>query len=73
MAILPSAFWRKTIDKRNVFRRSLPYFFSSETLTKLMNGLLEKAIVADTYEFSFEGHPNHTFREQLETLYNLGE
>jgi oxygen-independent coproporphyrinogen III oxidase len=49
-----------------------PTFFSSESLTKLMNGLLENAIVADKCEFSFEGHPNHTAKEQLQTLYNLG-
>jgi oxygen-independent coproporphyrinogen III oxidase len=49
-----------------------PTFFSSESLTRLMNGLLEKASVAVKHEFSFEGHPNHTSREQLQTIFDLG-
>jgi len=49
-----------------------PTFFSSENLSKLINGLLELSELHNDYEFSFEGHPNNTTKEQLQTLYNLG-
>jgi oxygen-independent coproporphyrinogen III oxidase len=49
-----------------------PTFFSSSNLEKLIKGILEDANVADEYEFGFEGHPNNTTAEQLQTLYNLG-
>ncbi|WP_323788024.1 oxygen-independent coproporphyrinogen III oxidase [Psychroserpens sp.] len=49
-----------------------PTFFSSENLSKLINGLLEPSELHADYEFSFEGHPNNTTKEQLQTLYSLG-
>ncbi|MFI1745485.1 oxygen-independent coproporphyrinogen III oxidase [Thalassobellus sediminis] len=49
-----------------------PTFFSPENLEKLIKGLLKDSELADTYEFSFEGHPNNTTREHLEALYNVG-
>lgn len=49
-----------------------PTFFSSKNLTRLMEGILAKAKRDKDYKFSFEGHPNNTSYEQLETLYNLG-
>ncbi|MFD2916214.1 oxygen-independent coproporphyrinogen III oxidase [Psychroserpens luteus] len=49
-----------------------PTFFSSENLERLIKGILRKANLADDHEFSFEGHPNNTTREHLQTLYNLG-
>lgn len=49
-----------------------PTFFSSANLELLINGILAKANKANNYEFSFEGHPNNTTREQLQKLYNLG-
>lgn len=49
-----------------------PTFFAPENLRKLINGIFELADAAPGYEFSFEGHPNNTTREHLETLYNLG-
>jgi oxygen-independent coproporphyrinogen III oxidase len=49
-----------------------PTFFNSSNLEKLINGILEDADVAEEHEFGFEGHPNHTSAEQLQTLYNLG-
>lgn len=49
-----------------------PTFFSSENLSKLIKGLLEPSELHSDYEFSFEGHPNNTTKEQLQTLYNLG-
>lgn len=49
-----------------------PTFFSSDNLSKLIKGILEPSEVHKDYEFSFEGHPNNTTKEQLQTLYNLG-
>lgn len=49
-----------------------PTFFSPENLQKLITGLLERAEVHGNAEFSFEGHPNNTTREHLQTLYDLG-
>lgn len=49
-----------------------PTFFSPENLQSLVHGLLQNTTLADHYEFSFEGHPNNTTFEHLQTFYNLG-
>lgn len=49
-----------------------PTFFSSENLKKLINGIKELSEVLPNPEFSFEGHPNYTSKEQLQTLFDLG-
>ncbi|ENU79265.1 oxygen-independent coproporphyrinogen III oxidase [Acinetobacter sp. ANC 3789] len=49
-----------------------PTFFSAEHLLELIQGILAKADIAPQHEFSFEGHPNNTTREHLQTLYDLG-
>ena len=49
-----------------------PTFFSPDHLKQLINGILNKSNLAVDYEFSFEGHPNNTSTEHLETLYDLG-
>ncbi len=49
-----------------------PTFFSPENLSFLIQGIFKHAHYANNYEFSFEGHPNNTTREHLQTLYNLG-
>lgn len=49
-----------------------PTFFSTDNLKRLIDGLLRKATLAENYEFSFEGHPNNTTKEHLQTLYDLG-
>lgn len=49
-----------------------PTFFSSENLKKLINGIFKRADKFETFDFSYEGHPNHTSEEQLQTLYDLG-
>ncbi|MBW8360443.1 MAG: oxygen-independent coproporphyrinogen III oxidase [Weeksellaceae bacterium] len=49
-----------------------PTFFSPENLKKLLESIFAKADIADSPEFSFEGHPNNTTREHLQTLYDLG-
>lgn len=49
-----------------------PTFFSSENLEMLIKGILKDSDLDEAYEFSFEGHPNNTTLEHLQTLYNLG-
>jgi oxygen-independent coproporphyrinogen-3 oxidase len=49
-----------------------PTFFSKEQLQILMDGLFKIAKKHPEAEFSFEGHPNNTLKEQLQTLYNCG-
>ncbi|OBQ54613.1 oxygen-independent coproporphyrinogen III oxidase [Tamlana sp. s12] len=49
-----------------------PTFFSPQNLKTLINGILKQAIVAENYEFSFEGHPNNTTKEHLQALYDVG-
>ncbi|WP_026777562.1 oxygen-independent coproporphyrinogen III oxidase [Polaribacter sp. Hel_I_88] len=49
-----------------------PTFFSKEQLQILMDGLFKIAKKHPEAEFSFEGHPNNTTKEQLQTLYNCG-
>ena len=49
-----------------------PTFFSSDNLKKLIDGIFKRADKFEIFEFSYEGHPNHTSKDQLQTLYNLG-
>jgi len=49
-----------------------PTFFSSDHLKKLIDGIFKRADKFEKFEFSYEGHPNHTSKEQLQTLYDLG-
>ncbi len=49
-----------------------PTFFESENLNSLIKGILDTVELHREYEFSFEGHPNNTTTEHLQTLYNLG-
>lgn len=49
-----------------------PTFFSPENLRILLEGIFALAEIAEEPEFSFEGHPNNTTREHLQTLYDLG-
>lgn len=49
-----------------------PTYFASENLRKLIDGILKRADKFPDFEFSYEGHPNHTTEEQLRTLYELG-
>jgi len=49
-----------------------PTFFSIKNLEYLITNIIAKATKADGFEFSFEGHPNNTTKEHLQSLYNLG-
>ena len=49
-----------------------PTFFSPENLKFLIDGIFNSAEKAAEHEFSFEGHPNNTTRDHLQTLFDLG-
>ncbi len=49
-----------------------PTFFSAGNLETLVKGIFKRADRAADFEFSFEGHPNNTTRDHLQTLYDLG-
>ncbi|CAM1339594.1 Coproporphyrinogen-III oxidase [Tenacibaculum aestuarii] len=49
-----------------------PTFFSEKQLKRLIDGIFISAKKHPEHEFSFEGHPNNTTKEHLQTLYDLG-
>jgi oxygen-independent coproporphyrinogen III oxidase len=49
-----------------------PTFFTPQNLHWLITYLLEDLDIHPDYEFSFEGHPNNTTKEHLQTLFDLG-
>ncbi len=49
-----------------------PTFFSSENLSKLIDGIFQLADKCESFELSYEAHPTHTTKEQIQTLYDLG-
>jgi oxygen-independent coproporphyrinogen-3 oxidase len=49
-----------------------PSFFSPDMLELLINGIVKRSKINLIYEFSFEGHPNNTTREHLQSLYDYG-
>ncbi|MDC8001291.1 oxygen-independent coproporphyrinogen III oxidase [Aequorivita todarodis] len=49
-----------------------PTFFSAENLKLLIKGIFRDASMAENPAFSFEGHPNNTKGEHLQTLFDCG-
>ena len=49
-----------------------PTFFSAENLKLLLNGIFQDATIAENPSFSFEGHPNNTKGDHLQTLFDCG-
>lgn len=49
-----------------------PTFFSPESLEKMLGMIIGSSEVMPDAEFSFEGHPNNTTRDHLQTLFDLG-
>lgn len=49
-----------------------PTFFSPQNLQNLLNNLFQGTVLHPRHQFSFEGHPNNTTREHLQTLYDVG-
>ena len=65
-------FGRKPKIKELHLGGGTPTFFSPENLKYLLEGIFSKSIIAENPEFSFEGHPNNTTKEHLQTLFDLG-
>lgn len=65
-------FDEKPVIKQLHLGGGTPTFFSPENLQYLLTCILSTAELAENTEFSFEGHPNNTTKEHLETLYQLG-
>lgn len=63
---------KKPIIKEIHLGGGTPTFFSVRNLERLIKGLLNGNLLHTDYEFSFEGHPNNTTKEHLQTLYDLG-
>ncbi len=69
--------YKKIFGKTPVVRElhlggGTPTFFSALNLRWLISYLLEDVLIHENAEFSFEGHPNNTTHEHLQTLKNLG-
>lgn len=69
--------YRDHMDGRPVIRElhlggGTPTFFAPSNLKKLLQPILNESVIHPDHEFSFEGHPNNTTREHLQTLYDLG-
>jgi oxygen-independent coproporphyrinogen III oxidase len=54
------------------FGGGTPTFFSPANLSRLLEGILGGSKIHPTADFSFEGHPNNTTREHLQTLFDWG-
>tara|TARA_R110000850_G_scaffold30630_2_gene84182 strand:+ start:31273 stop:32634 length:1362 start_codon:yes stop_codon:yes gene_type:complete len=78
MAVLKEwSLYLKLLEEKPLIREihlggGTPTFFSPENLTKLIKGILKDSLLAEDYNFSFEGHPNNTTREHLQALYDVG-
>ena len=69
--------YRKLMGQTPVLREihlggGTPTFFSPLHLKRLINLLTKNSIVHPHFEFSIEGHPNNTTRQQLDILFSLG-
>ncbi|MDH7461526.1 oxygen-independent coproporphyrinogen III oxidase [Chitinophagaceae bacterium 26-R-25] len=65
-------FQERPLIKEIHFGGGTPTFFSPNNLRQLLDGIFFHADRCDDWEFSFEGHPNNTTREHLQTLYDFG-
>lgn len=65
-------FPEKPIIKEIHLGGGTPTFFSPENLASMLRKIFRKATIAENPSFSFEGHPNNTTREHLQTLYDFG-
>lgn len=65
-------FEQKPVIKEIHLGGGTPTFFSTDNLSRLLNGIFASSEIHPEHEFSFEGHPNNTTFEHLQTLYDLG-
>lgn len=67
-----AAFGDKPIIKEIHLGGGTPTFFEAANLKRLIEGVLQSAILAPDATLGIEGHPNNTTMAHLETLYQLG-
>lgn len=65
-------FSEKPIIKELHLGGGTPTFFSVQNLELLINGIFDLAVKAENVELSFEGHPNNTTQNHLQSLASLG-
>lgn len=65
-------FPEKPIIKEIHLGGGTPTFFAPKNLASMLRRIFRKAIIAENPSFSFEGHPNNTSREHLQTLFDFG-
>ena len=65
-------FGRKPLIRELHLGGGTPTFFSPANLRKLLEGIFAESAIHADREFSFEGHPNNTTAEHLQTLFDLG-
>ena len=65
-------FSEKPIIKELHLGGGTPTFFSVQNLELLINGIFDLAVKAENAELSFEGHPNNTTQNHLQSLASLG-
>ena len=65
-------FSTKPIIKELHLGGGTPTFFAPEHLKILIDGIFRHATKSEQHVFSFEGHPNNTSSEHLQTLFDLG-
>lgn len=63
---------RKIVLKELHLGGGTPTFFSPEHLASFIREIYKDVILHQDFEASFEGHPNNTTREHLQTLFDLG-
>lgn len=49
-----------------------PTFFSASNLKRLVDGIFAHATKHESFDFSFEAHPNETTKEQMQMMFDLG-
>lgn len=72
--------WRlylELFDERPIIKElhlggGTPTFFLAKNLKILIRGIFRDATMAENPSFSFEGHPNNTKGDHLQTLYDCG-
>lgn len=67
-----NVFKQKPVVKELHLGGGTPTFFNEKELKRLIEGIFCNALKHKNIELSFEGHPNNTTREHLQTLYNFG-
>ena len=69
--------YRELLDEKPLIKEihlggGTPTFFSPDILKHLIESITENCEISEDYEFSFEGHPNNTTKEHLQSLYDVG-